>query len=191
MNNARLFRLTTVSLLLTVLMSWVAACSGPQPLSRAIRAEDQDAYVQLLSRGEDSPRLAFYARRAEELGISPSDAEQRDLELPTRSNPFSARHDPSAVSRGAVIYESHCASCHGLDADGRGSQLPAPMPELGFHSFGDRFAVTLHGGAPKKWFRILNEGATGTPYNEQGDVVQMPAFNQTLAREQIWLEAVS
>lgn len=187
MKHPRPLRLAVPTLLLAVLVASIIACSGPQPLSRAIRSEDQDAYSDLLNRGEDTPRLAYYAQCAEELGVSAVEAERRDLALPTRSNPFSARHDPSAVSRGAVIYEAHCASCHGVEADGHGSQLPAPMPELGFHSFGDRFAATVHGGAPKKWFRILNEGASSAPYNDRGDVVEMPAFAETLAREQIWL----
>jgi len=163
----------------------ITACSGPQSLHVAIHPDDQAAYNALLKSGEESPRLAFYSRRAQQQGITTQEAQDADLAL--SSNPFSARRDPSAVSRGAVIFQSHCASCHGDGADGQGSQLPRPMPELGFHGFADRFAATVHGGAPTKWFRVINEGATSEPVNESGDVVEMPAFNETLAREQVWL----
>jgi mono/diheme cytochrome c family protein len=57
--------------------------------------------------------------------------------------------------------------------------MTQPTSNMNFHRFGVRFAVTLHGGAPRKWFDRISNGVVGPP--------AMPAFKDTLAREQIWL----
>jgi len=60
-------------------------------------------------------------------------------------------------------------------------------PTKDFHAFGKRFAVTLHKGAPRSWFRKINEGYGDTVTYPDGAGPAMPAFGQKLAREQIWL----
>ncbi len=53
--------------------------------------------------------------------------------------------------------------------------------------FGKRFAVTLHGGAPRAWFKKISEGFGAPVTYPTGPGTAMPAFKDVLAREQIWL----
>lgn len=165
----------------------VAGCSGPQPLSVAIRPADEAAYVQSLAAHANSPKRAFFALKASDTSQSIAQLEELDRQLSTTSNPFSARSDHSAVSRGAVIYKAHCVSCHGENSDGSGPAMPVPLTTLDFHSFSKRFAATIHGGAPKAWFQKINEGFTSETLGPDGKPLAMPAFGDVLAREQIWL----
>ena len=163
------------------------ACAGPQPLNSAIRPADRADYERLVPTVGTNARQAFLADKARQQGISLAQAQQQDLALPTDHNPFSARHDPSAVSRGAVLFQANCTKCHGTNADGAGTDLAQPVPELSFHDFGTRFAVTLHGGAPRKWFRIINEGADPLAVEWSDQPIVMHGYQEELAREQIWL----
>lgn len=63
----------------------------------------------------------------------------------------------------------------------------ATHPTKDFHAFGKRFAVTLHGGAPRAWFKKISEGYGETVNYPSGSGPAMPTFKDTLAREQIWL----
>ena len=171
-----------------VISCWaLVACSGPQPLSRAIAAADESAYTQALTDHNNDPAGAFLAMRAKELGIDVEEAVLRDRGLSTTKNPFKARKDPVAVSRGAVIYKKHCADCHGQNADGRGTRLSEPLVDADFHDFSHRFASTLHHGAPRAWFKKITGGYTAEAPNSDGTFAEMPAFEDTLAREQVWL----
>ncbi len=127
----------------------IVACSGPQPLGQAIVSEAETAYGEALRAHGQDPASAYLSMRAPELGISQDEAAARDLALSTTKNPFNARKDPIAVSRGAVVYKRHCADCHGVNADGRGKLLPEAVALADFHDFSHRFAVTLHGGVPR------------------------------------------
>jgi mono/diheme cytochrome c family protein len=169
------------------LLAALAGCSGPQSLSTATRPEDKQAYAQALAKHPNSPRDAFFAWKVSEGADAGKHADAAsDEELSETKNPFS-RKDLAAVSRGAVIYQAHCVSCHGENADGRGPAMPQALPKMDFHTFGKRFAITLHGGAPKKWFRMISDGYTSDVRNPDGTVNAMPAFRDVLAREQIWL----
>lgn len=170
-----------------VSMSLIHGCSGPQPLSVAIRPADETAYNQFLQMSPQSPKQAFYAWKSHETGKSLAQVEAQDMQLDGSGNPFSARTDHQAVSRGAVVYKLHCASCHGDNADGRGPALPRALDSLDFHAFSKRFAVTLHGGAPRAWYRKISEGMTSETLGPDGKPLAMPPFGDVLAREQIWL----
>ncbi len=183
--SIRVVALVVGSLTITCLA--LVACSGPQPLARAIVASDELAYTQALADHKDDPAQAFLAMRAEELGIAADEALTRDQALSTTKNPFIARKDPVAVSHGAVVYKQHCADCHGQDADGRGTRLPEPLVEADFHDFSHRFASTLHHGAPRAWFKKITGGYTSETPNSDGTFSEMPPFGDTLAREQVWL----
>jgi mono/diheme cytochrome c family protein len=166
----------------------IVACSGPQPLGQAIQPTDEAAYsTALASNAQQTPAAAYLSVRASELGLSEEEALARDITLSTTKNPFDARKDPVAVSRGAVVYKQHCANCHGVNADGQGEFLSEGMRLADFHDFSHRFAVTLHGGAPKSWFKKISEGYVDE--EAEGDMTHavMPDFGDTLAREQIWL----
>ncbi|MFQ5590391.1 MAG: c-type cytochrome [Phycisphaerae bacterium] len=163
------------------------ACSGPIPLSVAIHSADEDAYLTYIHNRAQSPREAFYAWKAEMNGRSVAEVRVADNALSTGHNPFSARKDNRAVSQGAVIYKYNCRSCHGERADGRGRDVTYPQPTMDAHRFAKRFAATIHGGAPRKWFRRISEGRTSEIVNPDGTRNTMPPFANTLAREQIWL----
>jgi mono/diheme cytochrome c family protein len=91
------------------------------------------------------------------------------------------------VSRGAAIYKVHCQTCHGENADGHGLALANTTPRMNFHRFANRFAVTLHGGAPIAWYKKLSEGYTSKVANPDGTHNAMSPFKDVLAKEEIWL----
>ncbi len=172
---------------LVLLAPILGSCAGPQPLHVAIDPQDESTYLRFANDANLNGRVAFANWMSEERGISPEEVLRLDAELSSTRNPFDAYRDKQAVSRGAVIYRIHCFRCHGDDARGHGPATLADHPANDFKTFSSRFAATLHRGAPRKWFRVIRDG--------DGDVVQypdekttaMPAFSQTLAREQIWL----
>jgi mono/diheme cytochrome c family protein len=163
------------------------ACSGPQPLSVAIDPRHERAYEQALREQAASPREAFYRAKARESGQSYEEVVLADEALSTTRNPFDAYHDPEAVSWGAVIYKQHCLECHGEKADGMGPSMPVELPKMDFHNFSHRFTSTLHRGAPRSWFRKIEEGYTSKVVNPDRSKNIMPPFKDVLAREQIWL----
>ena len=167
------------------LITW--GCSGPQPLSVAIRPVDEQGYQPYLDQHPQSPRDAYFAWKASTDGRPIDAIAQADAQMSTTKNPFDAHDDPIAVSRGAVIYKAHCLSCHGQNVDGHGPAMPFPTPKMDFHSFGKRFAATLHRGAPKTWFRKIHDGYTSEQVNPDGTHSEMPAMGEVLARGQIWL----
>lgn len=175
-----------------VCVVWMIAmfgCAGPQPLARAIDPKDEQAYAALLADHTQTPAQAFLADKSRSLGISLDEASRRDAALSSSSNPFDARRDQAAVSRGAVIYSHECMECHGEHADGRGPSLPMPVDSLNFHRTALRWDITMRGGAVKKWFKTIQDGATVQATRPDGAPVtlQMPAFSQRLTREQTWL----
>lgn len=171
------------------LLGLVASCAGPQPLDRAIRPQDERDYTAMMTDAAATPAEAFLRGRARELGVTFGEAQRRDLALSDSHNPFRARHDPVAVSRGAVIYEHQCIACHGKDADGRGRALPVPLESINFHRTGLRIDITMHGGAVEKWFKTIENGASVEADGADGNpiTITMPGFKDRLAREQVWL----
>jgi mono/diheme cytochrome c family protein len=164
------------------------SCRGPAALDAAIRPADEAAYFALASHADPSLREAFYQHQAESKGMTVEQARRADAAVSATRNPFHAGRDAAAVSRGAVIYRNQCARCHGFAAEGIGPDLPIYRPAMDFRRFGRRFSVTLHGGAPKKWFKVIADGVTvPAEDNESGMPLEMPAFGDVLAREQIWL----
>lgn len=164
-----------------------AACSGPVALSRAIQPQHDREYREMLAADPASPKHSWYVYKAQEEGITVDEARARDQALSTTRNPFKASRDPAAVSRGAVIFRALCQRCHGADARGDGGDLIAERHPVDHHAFGQRFAATIHGGAPRAWFRKINEGAGDVVAYPDGPTTAMPPFGDTLAREQIWL----
>lgn len=165
----------------------VWGCSGPQPLAQAIRAEDREAFLPRMQSGIHAPKRAYFEWKAEQTSQTVEQVAEEDASLSTTRNPFQANRDHQAVSRGAIIYQVHCATCHGESAEGKGPGMVYSTPRMGFHSFDKRFAATLHGGAPRAWFKKINEGFASEVTNPDGSHSSMPAFGDVLAREQIWL----
>lgn len=167
----------------------LCCCEGPQPLSRAINPADEQSYLAMQTGSDVGPGPSFLRAKATMLGITIEEARTRDAAISSTENPFNARRDQSAVSRGAVIYSHECMSCHGENVDGRGAALPMPIPSMDFHRTTMRMDITAHGGAVKKWFKTIQGGAVAEEKSADGSpiTVAMPAFGDRLAREQIWL----
>jgi len=164
----------------------IGACAGPIPLSQAIWPQHDKEYRQMLAADPQNPQAAWYAWTAAHEGISVDEARARDQELSTTHNPYRANRDGAAVSRGAVIYRAMCQRCHGADARGDGGDLLPGHAPRDMHAFGSRFAATIHGGAPRAWFRKINAGFGDVVQYPDGSSTAMPAFGDTLARAQIW-----
>lgn len=172
-------------------IAWIclvlAGCSGPIALERAIKTQHRGEFAAITALAPESPKTAWFEWRARERGVPLNKVRASDGSLSTTSNAFDARRDDDAVSRGALIFQANCARCHGLDVRGSGPDMLPEHPCKDFHAFGKRIAVTLHGGAPRSWFDKISNGHG--PYVEYptGRARAMPAFKDTLAREQIWL----
>ncbi len=164
-----------------------SGCAGPARLSTAIWSRHESDYLAALAGAAGNPRLAFYRWKAGETAEPIDEIVRRDQRLSDTSSPFDANYHRGAVSRGAVIYKVHCMQCHGTDVRGNGPDaLPGHRPG-DFRAPKMRWAVTIHRGAPATWFKKIHDGFG--PYVEYpaGTSRAMPAFGQTLAREQIWL----
>lgn len=182
-------RRSTVVFLRTLGLVAIAllGCSGPQSLEIAIRPDDRRDFHRELAEHGQSPKLASFAAKAAKTGKDVDTIAIEDASVSSNHNPFDANHDPAAVSGGAVIYEAMCMRCHGADVRGGGPDMLASHPTKDFHAFGKRFAVTLHGGAPRTWYRKISEGFGDTVEYREGLRTAMPAFGDVLSREQIWL----
>lgn len=173
--------------LCAMLVMLMGSCAGPQPLPMAIHPKDRDTYVSRLNASNADARAAYADWIAAERKSTSEEVLRADTRLSQTRNPFDAHTDPQAVSRGAVIYEMHCARCHGDDARGQGPSTLADFPATDFKSFGKRFAATLHRGAPRKWFRVIRDGSGDPVEYPDGHMTAMPAFGDRLTREQTWL----
>lgn len=176
-----------LALAVTTLVLSAGSCAGPQPLDIAIFPQDETDYLRFVNDANLNGRMAFANWMSKERGMPPEEVLRLDAQLSSTHNPFDAHHDRRAVSRGAVVYSVHCARCHGDDARGRGPSIVAGHPANDFKTFGSRFAATLHHGAPKKWFRVIRDGAGDLVSYPDQKTTAMPSFANTLAREQIWL----
>ncbi len=181
-NAGRFQQIVVLFLLAPVLGS----CAGPQSLSVAIIPRDEADYLAFVNDADLNDRLAFANWMSKERGISPEEVLRLDAQISNTRNPFDAYHDEQAVSRGAVTYTIHCLRCHGHDARGHGPATLEGYPANDFKSFGSRFAATLHRGAPRKWFRVIRDGAGEVVDYPDGQMTAMPPFNHKLANEQIW-----
>lgn len=170
-----------------ILIMLVSGCAGPPALDRAIIRGHTAEYEEAMRADSTNAGRAYLLWRARRDGISADEAAKRDAAIDAARNPFDARRDRQAVSRGAVIYAAHCARCHGVNADGRGPDVLPEFPCKDFHSLGQRLAVTLHGGAPRAWFQRISDGSGAVVNYPDGPSTAMPAFGSTLSREQIWL----
>jgi len=162
------------------------SCSGPQPLHDAIDPADEQAYLSSFRDGLQTPRDAFYEARAAATKQPIAQVRDSDSAFSEEENPFDAGDDAAAVSRGAVIYKYNCMNCHGKDADGRGPDMTVTTDAMDFHRFAMRFAVTLHRGAPSRWYRVIADGTTSATAGPDGKPLVMEPFRDRLSREQIW-----
>jgi mono/diheme cytochrome c family protein len=164
----------------------VAGCSGPIPLNRAIQPRHQAEFTEFMGLVSGDPKESWYTWQAKRQSLPIARIRARDAAISTTRNPFNARRDLDAVSRGAVIFATYCARCHGEDARGGGPFELPDHPSRDFHAPGMRFAVTVHGGAPRTWFKKIQNGYGDDVTYPTGETIAMPAFGDALSREQIW-----
>jgi mono/diheme cytochrome c family protein len=92
--------------------------------------------------------------------------------------------EPRRIAAGKIVYEAHCASCHGLNLEGQpdwmsrlqSGRFPAPPHDDSGHTWHHPnevlFALTKHGMKP--------------PYAPEGYSSDMPAFARILSDDDIW-----
>jgi mono/diheme cytochrome c family protein len=92
--------------------------------------------------------------------------------------------EPRRIAAGKLVYDAHCASCHGRNLEGQpdwmsrlpSGRLPAPPHDDSGHTWhhpnGVLFALTKHGMKP--------------PYAPEGYSSDMPAFARILSDDDIW-----
>lgn len=186
-NHAASVKQAILAVMFLILMLLIANCAGPQPLHTAINSSDEQTYVSRLNASNADARRAYASWVAAEQNSTIEQVLQADSQLSQTRNPFDAHSDARAVSRGAVIYQVHCARCHGDDARGKGPSILPDHPATDFKTFGKRFAATVHRGAPRKWFRVIRDGSGDQVTYPDGAMTAMPGFGDKLLREQIWL----
>lgn len=116
---------------------------------------------------------------------------------PDRTAPPAAAHalrsgDPAVVARGAVIYQQHCAACHGVQGEGQPNWrdtgpdglLPAPPHDASGH--------TWH--HPDEQLFALTRDGVAAVIGQPGYRSAMPAFAGTLSDGDIvavlsWIKA--
>jgi mono/diheme cytochrome c family protein len=93
--------------------------------------------------------------------------------------------DAAQVARGKVVYDRHCAACHGARLEGQpdwqaklpSGRMPAPPHDASGHTWHPPdsvlFGITKYGLVPGKY----------APPRYESD---MPAFGATLSDEEIW-----
>ncbi|WP_198415435.1 c-type cytochrome [Sulfuriferula plumbiphila] len=87
------------------------------------------------------------------------------------------------ISRGKIVYEQHCASCHGAKLEGApnwrqrlpGGRMPAPPHDDSGHTWHHPDEVL---------FGIVKSGVV-PPYAPAGYLSDMPAFGSVLSDEEI------
>lgn len=135
---------------------------------------------------EDAPHLgdAWFDYRAAGLGISVEEARARDAALVEDDVPEGI-YDQQTVAEGKALWESLCASCHGID--GRvNEELAATMdppprewggmgPAMGFFFGGDAMRAGIYAS--------IRDGVAPEDPNQPQVMV---AWGPVLSREQIW-----
>lgn len=126
----------------------------------------------------DAPRpkvgAAWFTMRAQQLGVSMTDAKKRDATFDPGTVPTDFWNPATATNTGAV-WNALCAECHGGQMDpGDAAKLPAPAVGWGTGT-GRIFAEDRP--LPAAYAKI---------FDGSDDPKKMPPWKDKLSREQIW-----
>lgn len=151
-----------------------------------MRTSDLDTYRSYLQANHDDARAAYLAWRSAQTGKSVEQLAAEDAAISETVNPFD-RDDLAAVQRGALIYQVHCASCHGPSANGLGPAGEQLMGTKDFHHSHIRMAVNVSDNYVAGWYTKTSNGSDTGQVMPDGTARAMPAMRDLLTREQIWL----
>lgn len=153
---------------LALALSTLAACGGPPQATAPPGAQ---------------PRVgdAWFAWRAETLGITPAEARARDAALPGEEGPPPDGLDAHTAREAAILWTTRCAMCHGPDGE------PPPAQVAAWEAAGQAVPRTW-GGASRMGFLMGGDSMRAGLYRKVHDGVPpaMPPWGGVLAREQIW-----
>jgi mono/diheme cytochrome c family protein len=148
------------------------------------RPLNPNQYAQLITTGQ--PADAYLRWKSQESNTPLPQVQAADAAMSVTADPFK-RSDEAAVQMGRSMYVAHCATCHGVDADGHGQVAGLNVDRMSFHNPHKSMYITLFGHAPASWFTTIQHGAVAASTTQPSVKVTMPAFENVLAREQIWL----
>ena len=152
-----------------------------------LREGDHFEYGKILREANNVPRDAFFKWKVSMDGGSEESYAAADGKISETTPPFDVKKDIEAIRRGAVLYYAHCLGCHGEKADGRGPDMKQVLPKMNFRGYWKRFAIENFSKTPSKWYKKVSEGIIIQEATTESELVGMPAFDQIMAREQIWL----
>lgn len=144
----------------------------------------------------------WFSHRARELGSSVEDARARDAALPEDAPPEGS-DDPRLLAHASVLWANLCAGCHGVDGeppevpsgvlDGRevatsSSSAAATRRPRTWGGFGVRMGFLFGGDGMRAglYRRIAGGGEPVVGPDGARSAPVMPAWRESLAREQIW-----
>ncbi len=159
---------SSLSAAIVVSVALVSSCAGPSHITAPA-----DAAALL---GD-----AWFEARAKQLAITAEAAKTRDAAFSASEPPDPDMLGHFVREQGAAIWAEQCSRCHGIDGEPPpGQQPPAKKwgtmgTTMGFFFGGDKMRAGI--------FRIITEGGK---QHEDGTASAMPAWGETLAREQIW-----
>ncbi|RME75502.1 MAG: cytochrome c [Chloroflexi bacterium] len=88
--------------------------------------------------------------------------------------------DPANIEAGRVLFQRHCAACHGQTGHGDG---PAGHTlRLKPANLADPFGTARQ--PPDYWFWRVSEGGRAEPFHSRGSI--MPAWKHHLTEEERW-----
>jgi len=160
--------------------------SGPPALEPMVRHSDAAIYRDYLMANHGDARAAYLAWRSTETRLPVGTLATKDAAISETVNPFS-RRDVQAVRRGALMYQVHCAACHGPNADGFGPTGEQLLGDKDFTHPHVRMAIGMSDSYVADWFAKVNEGFKSDKGTPDGTPRVMPAQKDLLTREQIWL----
>jgi hypothetical protein len=123
---------------------------------------------------------SWYRYRGGQLGLTRSEARERDLDIDESGPPTDAFWGPELAVESAALWRALCNECHrGVRSISGASVISAPAQDWG-RSTGRFFGRVRH---HRQIFRAIYSGSTN-PKGSRRDV--MPGWGTEISREQIW-----